>query len=73
MLVNLKTLGKVCQDFRRNREISQLKVAYDTNYSIENISAFECGRNDNARILLWYFAHGLTMDELKRGGVDFGI
>ena len=73
MTVDLKTLGKICQEFRRTHGLSQTKAAFDTHYSIENISAFERGRNDNARILLWYIAHGLTVDELKRGGVDFGL
>ena len=73
MVVDLHLLGRICQQFRQNQGISQAKAATETAYSIENISAFECGRNDNARILLWYFAHGLTMDELRNGGVDFGI
>ena len=38
----------------------------------KHISAFENGRNDNARILLWYFAHGMTVDHLIEGGVKHG-
>ena len=71
MLLDLKTIGRRCQNFRKRKGISQVKAAFETNYSVENISAFECGRNDNARILLWYFAHGLTIDELQQGGADF--
>lgn len=59
-MVDNKELGKICQKFRRRQGISQLNVAIETGYSVENISAFECGRNNNVLIFLWYVYHGMT-------------
>lgn len=67
MLISLKDLGLRCKQFRVSRGYYQYNVAEDTGYTTENISAFECGRNDNSRILLWYIAHGMTIDEIKGG------
>lgn len=65
MLVNLKELGRICKLARAGRGYFQRQVAEDTGYTIENVSAFENGRNDNSRLLLWYFEHGLTYDDIK--------
>lgn len=62
--MDLRVLCKRCQKFRIDNGFYQSQVALETGYSIENISAFECGRNDNLRILLWYFSHGMTYDYL---------
>lgn len=66
MLIDLKYVGKTCQNFRRGRGLLQSKVAEDTGYVVENISAFENGRNDNLRILLWYVDNGLNINNLIR-------
>ena len=47
--------------------ILQIRVAEDTGYSLENVSKFETGRNDNYRILLWYLEHGIDVNYLLRG------
>lgn len=57
-------IGKKCKDFRKSQGITQLTVSQETNYSIENISKFETGKNDNMRILLWYMHNGLTYEDL---------
>lgn len=64
-MVDLKNLGLKCKEFRVSLGVLQSDVANDTGYSLENISAFETGRNDNARILLWYFMHGMTIDHIQ--------
>lgn len=64
-MVDLKNLGLKCKEFRVSLGVLQSDVANDTGYSLENISAFETGRNDNARILLWYFMHGMTIDYIQ--------
>lgn len=64
-MVDLKNLGLKCKKFRVSLGVLQSDVANDTGYSLENISAFETGRNDNARILLWYFMHGMTVDHIQ--------
>lgn len=71
MVISLREIGRRCKQFRIDRGYFQNDVASETGYSVENISSFETGRNDNARILLWYFAHGLTYEQLfERGASD---
>ena len=64
MILSLKDVGRRCKQFRANRGYYQTDVATETGYSVENVSAFETGRNDNARILLWYFVHGMNAEYL---------
>ena len=70
MLINLKDLGARCKRFRVEQGYFQTHVADETGYTAENISAFETGRNDNSRILLWYIEHGMTLEEI-RGVYDY--
>lgn len=72
MVLSLHEVGKRCKKFRIERDYYQMDVAIETGYSVENISAFENGRNDNARILLWYFAHGMKYDYLVERGLNNG-
>lgn len=62
--MSLRDIGRKCKRFRMGLGLLQIDVAAATGYSIENISSFETGRNDNMRILLWYFEHGMTYDYL---------
>ena len=64
MVMTLKELGRRCKKYRIERGYYQIDVAKGTGYSIENISSFERGRNDNARILLWYFDKGMKLEYL---------
>lgn len=69
MILSLLEMGRRCKQFRVDRGYYQTDVAAETGYSVENISSFETGRNDNARILLWYFEHGMKYEHLfERGG-----
>lgn len=70
MIITLKDVGKRCKDFRVSQGLLQVDVAIDTGYSSENISAFECGRNDNLLILLWYFEHGMKLKHIFRGDMN---
>lgn len=72
MTLSLRDIGQRCKKFRIERGYYQIDVASETGYSVENISAFETGRNDNARILLWYFAHGMEYDYLVERGLNNG-
>lgn len=65
MFIQLNDLGARCKRFRIEKGYYQYHVARDTGYTPENVSAFETGRNDNSRILLWYIFHGMTIEELK--------
>lgn len=58
---NLKDLGHACQLLRELLGASQVDVARETGYSKETVSAFETGRNNNARVLLWYVRHGFRV------------
>ena len=69
MIISLRDIGRRCKEFRVEHGYYQIDVARDTGYSVENISAFETGRNDNARILLWYFVHGMNAEHLFERGV----
>ena len=61
-------VGLNCQEYRRkNTSYTQVDVAKELGYSVENISAFENSRNDNLRILMWYILHGMEIEDLVRG------
>lgn len=64
MVISLREIGQRCKKYRVERGFYQMDVAKETGYSVENISAFETGRNDNARILLWYLSHGMKSEHL---------
>ena len=59
-MVYLKQIGKVCAEVRRAKRYTQLQVSFEIGYAPENVSAFECGRNDNLRIFLWYLENCIT-------------
>lgn len=67
LIIDLKEMGAKCKEFRISAGMLQIDVANETGYSLENISAFENGRNDNSRILLWYLAYGMNVNELIGG------
>ena len=60
----LKNIGKLCQNFRVSIQETQLTMSLDVNYSVESISSFENGRNNNMVLLLWYLSNGLDIDDL---------
>lgn len=59
---NLLSIGKACKDYRTSLGILQSEVAHDTGYSIENVSKFENGNNNNMKIFLWYLHKGFKME-----------
>lgn len=62
---NMITIGNRCRQYRKNvLKVTLSDVAESTGYSKENISAFECGRNANSLILLWYISKGISVDQL---------
>lgn len=71
MLISLREMGQRCKKYRIDHGYYQTDVAKDTGYSVENISSFETGRNDNARILLWYFVHGMKSEHLLERGATY--
>ena len=58
---NLLLIGKACKDFRLSLGILQSEVAHDTGYSIENVSKFENGNNNNLKIFMWYVQKGFKL------------
>lgn len=59
-MVYLKQIGRICASVRRAKGYTQLQVAFAIGYAPENVSAFECGRNDNLRIFLWYLKNCIS-------------
>lgn len=51
---------------RKKAKVKQSQVARELGYSLENISAFENGRNNNAEILLYYIKKGWIEYEFIR-------
>lgn len=67
---DMKKIGERCKRFRQLLQYRQIDVAHDTGYSLENISGFENGRNDNGLIMLWYIAHGMSVGMILNDTVD---
>lgn len=65
--VTLKVIGERCRQYRKALGYRQADVAAETSYSVENISLFERGRNDNMMILLWYLDKGMPFYDLLKG------
>lgn len=61
-MFDLKEIGLRCKLFRIEHGYTQEQIAREIGYSKENVSAFECGRNNNCRILMWYVARGMSID-----------
>lgn len=54
MKLDYKRLKK----FRQSIGYKQIDVANELGYSLENISKFENGKNNNLKIYLWYVEKG---------------
>lgn len=67
------TIQGICRRYRAVLGKTLMDVAADTGYSLENIAAFERGRNSNFRILLWYIDHGLNNDWCNRLQIEEDI
>lgn len=63
-----KQIGKACQFYRMSLGLRQKDVALDLNYTKDNISQFENGRNGSLRVFIWYLDKGLTIDEIVKVG-----
>lgn len=64
-----RDLGATCRRFRKSIDKKLSDVARDTGYTLQNISAFERGQNNNMKIYLWYVERGLNyfIDFTKAG------
>lgn len=62
--MNLKAIGKRCQEFRLSLGYTQDDVGYILGYSRETISMFENGKNDNLLIFLWYISMGMNIHSI---------
>ena len=58
-------IGKKCKEKRKEHKYTQLQVSFDLHFSVENVSAFECGRNDNYEILMYYLFKFFTNEESR--------
>ena len=62
MLKYARDIPDICSSYRKVLALTQKDVAEDTGYSIENVCAFEKGRNLNYIIFLWYLEKGLDIE-----------
>ena len=67
-----KVCGDLCRRYRQEvLKITQKEAAEELEYTQENISAFENGRNSNNIIFMWYVRKGIlnyySIDELCGG------
>lgn len=60
-MLDLKRLGRDCQRFRKRQGITQWRMGIEIGYSEKSISAFECGRNNNAALLCEYVKRGFDL------------
>ena len=68
-----RDLGATCRRFRKSIGMNLSDVARDTGYTIQNISTFERGQNNNMKIYLWYVNHGLNyFIDLTKAGETHG-
>lgn len=68
--MNLKLIGKKCQEFRLSLGYTQEDVGNCIGYSRETISMFENGKNDNLIIFLWYITMGMSVSTILS---DMGV
>lgn len=64
--MTIKELGYSCKCWRRGADITQKEMAVIMNKSAESVSAFECGRNDSAMMLMYYIAAGYPIDQFLK-------
>lgn len=62
-MMNYDNVPRLCQEYRKRiLRVTQNRVAQETGYSPETVSAFENGRVNNARLLYWYICNGLKLE-----------
>ena len=66
MFFTLKEISAACQAYRRREGVPQSRVAFDTGYSVESVSAFENGRVNNLMLYLWYAGRGMDIEQEVR-------
>lgn len=70
--MDMLKLGRICKTYRKyTLKTSQREVAGDIGVTGQNVSAFERGKNNNAKILLWYIERGLDIANVI-GGCNSG-
>lgn len=63
----LLTVGRNCKLYRMKKGYSLEDVAEWSGYAKETVCGFEHGRNNNATILSWYVAQGMTFNQMTEG------
>lgn len=65
--MNYNDVPGLCRKYRKQvLKVTQSRVAIETGYSPETVSAFECGRVNNAKLLYWYISNGLKLEVNER-------
>lgn len=66
----VKLIGARCARYRTSLGLTQVDIAAFAHCSIENVSAYEHGRNASLILMLAYMSYGMTYDDLIEVGVD---
>lgn len=53
----LHNIGELCRKYRLSNGQTLKDVSIQMGYSISTIGYFERGRNDSAKMLMWYVEH----------------
>jgi len=61
----LQEIGQTCRSFRESISRTQEEVALDVGLSDSQVSRFERGQTDSAKILWWYAVKMKERSELK--------
>lgn len=59
----LKYIGISCRRWRSSMGYDVKQICDETGYCVSSIYLFECGRNNNAMLFMWYLAHGFNTDK----------
>lgn len=70
--MDFKVIGAYCKRYRQYLGYTQGQVADEIGCSKGNISAFECGRNVNGKIFLWYITKGFDFNQAVEGDLIDG-
>lgn len=57
--MTMQMMGFLCRSCRIRQGVTLETVATDLGMSKQNISLFERGKTNSARVLMWYVEHGL--------------
>ena len=65
--INLRKLGKICQENRKRAGWTQNEIALDIGCDMRCVSQFESGYTTSWRILSWYLLNDMLDSDTVKG------